>query len=252
MKTILKVENISFSYGEDFSLKNVSLSVNQGTFYGIIGPNGSGKTTLLSIVMGFLKPKVGNVIINGMNKNELSPKQLARQVAYIAQDFNTEYDFTVEDIVEMGDLARRTSFFNGEHNKELLLKALEMVGLVKYRYKLFSALSGGEQRRVLIARAIYQDTPIIVADEMTTHLDIGQSIKIVEHLKELSIFGKTIIGTFHDIGLAAKYCDKIAVMKKGEIVAVGNPNEVINEKLLKDVYDAEVKVINDGYPIIVI
>ncbi len=252
MKTILKVDNITFSYGEDFSLKNVSLSVNQGTFFGIIGPNGSGKTTLLSIIMGFLKPKSGNVIINGKKINNFSHKQLAQQIAYIAQDFSTEYDFTVEDIVEMADLARRTSFFNGEHDREAIKKALEMVGLLNYRYKLFSALSGGEQRRVLIARAIYQDTPIIVADEMTTHLDIGQSIKVMEHLKKLSLSGKTIVGTFHDISLAAKYCDEIAVMKNGKIVVGGKPNEVINEKILKEVYDADVRVINDRYPIIVI
>ncbi|MFN3691859.1 MAG: ABC transporter ATP-binding protein [Fervidobacterium sp.] len=256
---ILKVENLKFSYGDNFSIRNVTFSVSKGTFFGIIGPNGSGKTTLLSLIMKFLRPHEGRITVNGLDLKHLSPKLLAQNIAYIAQDFNPSYDFTVEEIVEMASIAHnRTfnkSFFDSVVDEEALEQSLEIVNLLEMRKRQFSTLSGGQQRRVLIARAFYQKTPIIVADELTNHLDIGQAIKVMDYLKSLTSMGKTVIGTFHDITLAAKYCDQIVVMKNGEIVKNGTPLEVINERVISELYGVNIKVLNHpdyNYPILVI
>lgn len=256
---ILKVKNLRFSYGENFTIKDVSFSVCKGTFFGIIGPNGSGKTTLLSLIMKFLKPEHGKIFVNGFDVKTLSPKLLAKNIAYIAQDFNPSYDFSVEEIVEMASIAHNRSFgkgfFDSVVDEKSLVEALEIVNLLELRNRPFSTLSGGQQRRVLIARAFYQKTPIIVADELTNHLDIGQSVKVMDYLKYLTTLGKTIVGTFHDITLAAKYCDQIAVMKDGKIIKCGKSQEVVNEKMISEVYGISTKVLNHpdfGYPILII
>jgi len=254
IETILKIEHLSFSY-PSFSLQDISFEVKKGTFFGIIGPNGSGKTTLLSLIMKFQKPKSGRVIIDGKDVLKLSHKKLAQLVAYIAQDFNPAYDFTVEELVEMGGIPRSAHFFETAVYEEDLENALKTVDLLEYRKRLFSTLSGGQQRRVLIARAIYQNTPIIVADELVNHLDLGQAVRVLDYLKQLTKSGKTIIGTFHDITLAAKYCDEIAVMKDGKILAIGEPSDVVSREILSSVYGVSLDVIKHpekGYPVILI
>lgn len=255
MEPIIKIENLSFSYGSNFSLNSINLSVKKGTFFGIIGPNGSGKTTLLSLLMKFLKPLHGAIFINGENIQNLSHRKIAKNIAYIAQDFNPSYDFTVEEIVEMGGIARSRSFFDTEVNQEDLDNALSIVNLLEHKKRLFSTLSGGQQRRALIARAVYQNTPIIIADELTNHLDIGQAMKVMNYLKSLTLMGKTVVGTFHDITLAAKYCDNIAIMKDGTLKKIGTPDEVLTEELITEVYDIKVKIIkhpNENYPILLL
>lgn len=254
IETILKIEHLCFSY-PSFSLQDISFEVKKGAFFGIIGPNGSGKTTLLSLIMKFQKPKSGKIIIDGKDVLKLSHKKLAQLIAYIAQDFNPAYDFTVEELVEMGGIPRSPHFFETPVYEEDLENALKTVDLLEYRKRLFSTLSGGQQRRVLIARAIYQNTPIIIADELVNHLDLGQAVRVLDYLKQLTESGKTIVGTFHDITLAAKYCDEIAVMKDGKILAIGKPVEVLNKDILSSVYGVSLKVIThpeNGYPVILI
>lgn len=162
--------------------------------FGIIGPNGSGKTTLLSLIMKFMKPNFGKIVLNGKDIGTLSHKELAQIIAYIAQDFNSTYDFTVEEIVEMGGIARSRGFFDTKVYEDDLEDALRTVNLLDYRKRIFSTLSGGQQRRVLIARAIYQKTPIILADELVNHLDLGQSLKVMDYLKSLTNMGKQLSG----------------------------------------------------------
>jgi len=239
----VKTENLCFSYETNFALDNVNLDVPEGVLFGIIGPNGSGKTTLLSLIMKFLKPSQGRIEIFGQDTRKLSHRALARLVAYIAQDFNPAYDFSVEEIVEMGGIPRYKSFFDSVVYEEELRKALAIVDLENLRKRPFSTLSGGQQRRTLIARAIYQNTPIIIADELTNHLDLGQAIKVMDYLKSLTKMGKTIIITLHDLGFATKYCDLLALMDEGRIVSVGRPDEVLSEEVISKIYRAKVRVI---------
>lgn len=252
---IVSIRHLNFSYGRNFAINDLNLSINEGEFFGIIGPNGSGKTTLLSLIMKFMKPESGSISIYGKNVNMLSHKNLAQMVAYIAQDFNPAYDFTVEEIVEMGGIARTKSFFDTKVYEDDLEEALKTINLIDYRKRIFSTLSGGQQRRALIARAIYQKTPIIIADELVNHLDLGQSLKVMDYLKSLTNMGKTVIGTFHDIMIAGKYCDRIALMKNGEILKVGTPNEVLTKNIISEVYGVDVDVMphpQKNYPIVLI
>ncbi|WP_448374958.1 ABC transporter ATP-binding protein [Fervidobacterium sp.] len=254
VKSVLKLENITFAY-PGFTIKNINFDVPKGTFFGIIGPNGSGKTTLLSLIMKFIKPISGKIWVNSYDISKLSHKKIAQQIAYIAQDFNPAYDFTVEELVEMGGIARVSTFFETRIFEDELEAALRTVDLLEYRKRIFSTLSGGQQRRVLIARAIYQNTPIIIADELVNHLDLGQAVRVLDYLRKLTEDGKTIIGTFHDISLAAKYCDQIAVMKNGQIISIGSPQEILTEELIRTLYGINVKVIShpqDNYPLILI
>lgn len=252
---IVSIRHLNFSYGRNFAIDDLNLSINEGEFFGIIGPNGSGKTTLLSLIMKFMKPESGSISIYGKNVNMLSHKNLAQMVAYIAQDFNPAYDFTVEEIVEMGGIARTKGFFDTKVYEDDLEEALKTINLIDYRKRIFSTLSGGQQRRALIARAIYQKTPIIIADELVNHLDLGQSLKVMDYLKSLTNMGKTVIGTFHDIMIAGKYCDRIALMKNGEILKVGTPNEVLTKNIISEVYGVDVDVMphpQKNYPIVLI
>lgn len=251
---ILKAENLCFSY-PNFKLKDITFSVRKGSFFGIIGPNGSGKTTLLSLIMKFQRPESGKITVNHNDVSKLSHKKIAQLIAYIAQDFNPAYDFTVEELVEMGGIARSVHFFETPVYEEELENALRTVDLLEYRKRIFSTLSGGQQRRVLIARAIYQNTPIIIADELVNHLDLGQAVKVLDYLKQLTKNGKTIIATFHDISLAAKYCDEICVMNDGKIVAMGKPQEVIRKEIIDSVYGISVHILHhpeNDYPVILI
>jgi len=252
---IVSIRHLAFSYGDNFSISDLNLSINEGEFFGIIGPNGSGKTTLLSLIMKFIKPKAGDISVYGKDLSMLSHKNLAQTIAYIAQDFNPAYDFTVEEIVEMGGIARAKGFFDTRVYEEDLENALRTTNLLNYRKRIFSTLSGGQQRRALIARAIYQNTPIIVADELVNHLDLGQSLKVMDYLKSLTGMGKTVVGTFHDIMIAGKYCDRIALMKNGQILRVGKPNEVLTKEIISEVYDVDVDVMphpQKNYPIVLI
>ncbi|MGC8821061.1 MAG: ABC transporter ATP-binding protein [Fervidobacterium sp.] len=255
MKNVIEIQNISFTYGGDFSITDLSLSIPHSSFFGIIGPNGSGKTTILSIIMKFLKPSSGKIFVNGQDVKHFSHKKMAQNIAYIAQDFNPSYDYTVEEIVEMGSIAHSKSLFDTEVDEERLLDSLKTVNLVEYRKRPFSTLSGGQQRRVLIARAIYQNTPIIIADELINHLDIGQAVKVMDYLKSITKMGKTVLGTFHDITIASKYCDYIALMKGGKIIKVGTPSEIIQKSIIESVYNISVEIIEhpkNRYPVIVI
>ncbi|HOK87822.1 MAG TPA: ABC transporter ATP-binding protein [Fervidobacterium sp.] len=252
---IVSVRDLKFSYGGGFSIDNLNLSVEEGEFFGIIGPNGSGKTTLLSLIMKFMKPNFGKIVLNGKDISTLSHKELAQIIAYIAQDFNSTYDFTVEEIVEMGGIARSRGFFDTKVYEDDLEDALRTVNLLDYRKRIFSTLSGGQQRRVLIARAIYQKTPIILADELVNHLDLGQSLKVMDYLKSLTNMGKTVIGTFHDIMIAGKYCDRIALMNNGKIMKIGIPSEVLTKEIITEIYGVEVDIIphpKKKYPIVLI
>ncbi|HCI28674.1 MAG TPA: ABC transporter ATP-binding protein [Fervidobacterium sp.] len=252
---IVSVRDLKFSYGGGFSIDNLNLSVEEGEFFGIIGPNGSGKTTLLSLIMKFMKPNFGKIVLNGKDIGTLSHKELAQIIAYIAQDFNSTYDFTVEEIVEMGGIARSRGFFDTKVYEDDLEDALRTVNLLDYRKRIFSTLSGGQQRRVLIARAIYQKTPIILADELVNHLDLGQSLKVMDYLKSLTNMGKTVIGTFHDIMIAGKYCDRIALMNNGKIMKIGIPSEVLTKEIITEIYGVEVDIIphpKKKYPIVLI
>ena len=232
----IEMKNVEFSYGS-FDL-SVSTSMESGTFNGLIGPNGAGKSTLLKLIIGFLKPHAGEITISGKKSTSMKNKELSRTIAYVAQEFDSIYDYPVEEIVEMGRIPHKSDFFTSfdSSDRKIVSSALKAVNLSGYEKRPLISLSGGEQRRVLLARAIAQETPIIIVDELSAHLDQGQAVKITSIMKKLAGEGKTIIAAFHNLNLALNYCDNIIALKNGKIMSQGKPDEKINEKILENLY----------------
>ncbi|RZN62449.1 ABC transporter ATP-binding protein [Methanonatronarchaeum sp. AMET6-2] len=240
---MITVENLFFSYGDGVdTLKEIDFSVDSEEFFGIIGPNGSGKTTLLKCVSGVLEPYKGSVLINGKDVSDLSRSEIAKEVAVVPQQVRIGFDFSVEEVVQMGRIAHQ-SFLSADYNdgSEAVESALEMTGASSLRGRNASSLSGGELQRVIISRAIAQDTDTILLDEPTSHLDINHQIEVVSLAKELSK-RKCIVGIFHDLNIAAQFCDRLLLLNEGEVRCIGKPRDVLTSRNIKDTYGINVVV----------
>jgi len=232
------IENLFFAYQKDYILKNISLSIEENDFVALIGPNGSGKTTLLSLLWAWLRPQEGLLLIEGQNIKSFKPKRLAQQIAQVSQDFRGDLAFTVWETVLLG-----RSPYQGLSNSLTdldLLKAQEAISLTGIQHlkdRFLFTLSGGELKRVLIALALAQDTKILLLDEPTAHLDLHYEYEILLLLKKLQRERHiALIVTFHDLNLASLYADRVILLDKGQIVAVGKPEEVIRQDILEMVY----------------
>ena len=237
---MLKVENITYGTKQKEILKGISLQVKQGEFVGVIGPNGSGKSTLLKNIYKMLTPKSGDILLDGKSLVKMSNRQMAERLAVVAQESEANFDFTVGEVVQMGRYPRKRLMeaANGQ-DREKVKESLQLVGMEDFLNRSFLTLSGGEKQRVLIARALAQETEMGILDEPTNHLDIGSQIKTLSLLKHS---GKTVLTALHDLSLAARFCDRIYVLKDGENLCDGKPSELISSELVKTLYhiDAEV------------
>lgn len=230
----LKVKNLRFTIDKNEILKGVSFDVPKGSFVGIIGPNGSGKSTLLKNIYRLYKPSSGSILLDNKELEKMKDKECAKEIAVLAQESNTHFDFTVEEIVKMGRYPYKSVFENySKSDLEMVKEMLQKVGLESYSDRSFSKLSGGEKQRTLIARALVQNTDFLILDEPTNHLDIGYQIQLMDLVKSLNI---TTLSAIHDMNLAAMYCDYIIVMKDGHIKSFGTVEEVINATMLKEVF----------------
>lgn len=242
MKEEIKVKNLSFSYGETIILKDINLSFTKGNFYSVIGPNGSGKSTFIKNISKILSPMANSVFIDNIDISNISNKKLAQRMALIPQDIKIEYDFTVFDVVMMGrsPYKRRFEDFNVEDNK-IVEKYMKATNTWCLKDKLITELSGGESQRVIAARALTQETDIILLDEPTSHLDIQYQIEFLKIFKSLRM-DKVIIAVLHDLNLASTFSDEIILINKGELVSKGTPWQVINKENIKEVYNLQVEV----------
>ena len=242
MKEEVKVENLKFSYGNKSILKDISLNFDKGKFYSIIGPNGSGKSTLIKNLSKILPPMANSVFIDKIDISTISNKNLSQKISVIPQDIKIEYDFTVFDVVMMGRSPYKKRFedFNVEDEK-IVEKYMKATNTWYLKDKLITELSGGESQRVIAARALTQETDIILLDEPTSHLDIQYQIEFLKIFKNLRM-NKVIIAVLHDLNLAATFSDEIILINKGEIISKGTPWQVINKENIKNVYNLSVEV----------
>lgn len=230
----IQVKNLRFSIDKNEMLKDISFNVPKGSFVGIIGPNGSGKSTLLKNIYRLYKPSSGQIILDNKDLIHMKDKDCAKEIAVLAQESDSQFDFTVEQIVKMGRYPYKSIF--EDYSKEdlnMVSDMLKKVGLDNYSCRSFSNLSGGEKQRTLIARALVQNTNFLILDEPTNHLDIGYQIQLMDLVKSLNI---TTLSAIHDMNIASMYCDYLIVMKNGEIVDFGKVEEVITSAMLKDVF----------------
>lgn len=230
----LQVKNLEFSIDKKEILKDISFEIPKGSFVGIIGPNGSGKSTILKNIYRLYKPDSGQILLDNKNLLNMKDKDCAKEIAVLAQESNSQFDFTVEQIVKMGRYPYKSVFEDySKKDLDMVNDMLKRVGLEDYVGRSFSKLSGGEKQRTLIARALVQDTEFLILDEPTNHLDIGYQIQLMDLVKSLNI---TTLSAIHDMNMASMYCDYLIVMKDGKIKNCGSVKEVITEEMLKEIF----------------
>jgi iron complex transport system ATP-binding protein len=239
---MIELAGLDVHYGAAKVLDAITLEAKKGVFVGIIGPNGSGKTTLLKAISRVVAPTGGIIRLDGLPLADISSRDLARSVAVVPQETTVGFDFTVRDVVLMGRYPHLGRFAK-ETNVDLAAcdRAMELTGITHLSDRSVNAISGGELQRVIIARALAQEPRHLLLDEATSHLDISHQVDVLTTIKKLS--GEiAVIGVFHDLNLAAYFCDEIIVLKNGKIEAAGTPAEVITPATLQKVFDIEASV----------
>ncbi|MDI6888162.1 MAG: ABC transporter ATP-binding protein [Methanocellales archaeon] len=240
----LKINNIACRYESAEILENIEFSASGGDFVGVLGPNGSGKTTLLRSISRTMRPHIGTVLLNEKNIYALPSKEVARNLAVVPQESPISFDFTALEIVLMGRTPH-LGRFEIESAKDLAIakKAMKLTNTRHLSQRPITELSGGERQRIVIARALAQEPKVLLLDEPTMHLDINHQIEILNLIKRLNREEKMIIiAVFHDLNLAALYCDLLMLLHQRKIFSLGSPEKVLTAENIKRVYDAEVLV----------
>lgn len=233
-------EAVKFFVGKKQILKGVDLHLYPKEFLGIIGPNGSGKSTFLKCVYRVQKPTEGKLVFDGKLLDEMSYRESALKLAVVAQHNFYNFDFTVLDVVLMGRSPHK-KMMERDNLKDYTLArdAIKLVGLEGFEERNFSTLSGGEQQRVILARALTQETECLVLDEPTNHLDIRYQLEIMDIVKSLDL---TVAAAIHDLNIAAMYCDRLIAIRDGQVAGVGTPAELLTEEFIRDLYQVDSKV----------
>ena len=241
----LSVDKLHFKYDKTEILKGISFEVESGDLLCILGPNGSGKTTLFKCILGFLNPHKGEVSINNENIRNIKRPDLAKKIAYIPQAHIPSFNYTVLDVVLMGRVSYVGTFSSlQDSDYDIAIEALEKLRILHLIDKGYGEISGGERQLVLIARAITQNSRILIMDEPTANLDYGNQVTVLKEVKKLSEEGYIIIMSSHNPDHAFLYSNKVLMMKKGEVVSIGSPNEVVDENKLSTLYSVDMELIN--------
>lgn len=238
-----EAKEIRMSYGAQEILKGVSIASGNKEFVGLIGPNGSGKSTLLKCIYRVLEPDEGVVMLDGQELLSMSYKASARSMAVVAQHNYYNFDFSVREVVLMGRSPhKKTLERDNARDYAIVEEALRTVGMERFAKRSFSTLSGGEQQRVILARALAQQTPCLILDEPTNHLDITHQLQLLKIVRKLDA---TVISAIHDLNIAAMFCDRIYALCEGTIIASGTPREVLTQKFIREIYQVESEITED-------
>jgi len=260
---MLEIRDLALSYGERVALRDVSLSLARGELLGVVGPNASGKSSLIRAITNVVTPQHGEVRLDGSPVRRLSQRELAVRVAVVPQNPSLPEAFTVLEVVLMG----RTPHLGllqseGRADWAAVRRALEQTDACDLAERRIGELSGGERQRVVVARALAQETPLLLLDEPTAHLDVGHQATVLELVRRLcrppgadGADGrpKAVLAVVHDLTLAAQYCDRLAMLSEGRLVALGSPHEVLSPQMLASVYRTQVSVFSHpvtGRPVV--
>ena len=237
MRPMIEVRHVDVELGGKPVLEDVSLCAKAGELIGLIGPNGAGKTTLLRVIAGLLEPQSGSVELEGEDVGALSSRGLARKLALLPQDHVVNWAICVEDLVALGRLPYRGfGAAPAESDHAAIADALETMDLAGISQRPVTELSGGERARTLIARALAQETRILLADEPAAGLDAVHQLDLFSHLQQLANQGCCVIVVMHDLTMASRFCDRLTVLNHGKIHASGAASKVLTSKVLKSVY----------------
>ena len=233
-RPVLSASGIGYSYGRTPVFAGVDLKVRRGEILGLIGPNGSGKTTLLRILFGALRPLEGTVTFDGRPLARLSSRQIAQRIAVVVQEPQSELMLSAADMVILGRTPHQGMFSrHSPRDDELAAAALDKVGALDLAHRDISELSGGERQRVLIARALVQEADCLLLDEPTNHLDIGYQHQVLDLVRGLEM---TAVVVLHDLNLAARYCDRLMLLDRGRVCAIGDVAQVLRSEMIEQVY----------------
>ncbi|HBE9551641.1 ABC transporter ATP-binding protein [Clostridioides difficile] len=243
---MLKTNNLSVGYNNKVVISNINVEVENGEILCLLGSNGAGKTTLLRSLSKLISPIKGEIYLNGVNINCISRKALSKKMALVLTNRLLGDLMTVQDIVNIGRYPY-TGFFGSLSKKDLIMvdEALESVDALHLKKRYFDELSDGEKQKVLVARALVQEPEIIILDEPTTHLDIKHRLELINILKKLSKEKSiSVILSLHEIDIALKSCDKVALIKNNKVIAYGQPEDVVDEDIINSLYELDDKNFN--------
>jgi iron complex transport system ATP-binding protein len=242
----LEIQGVQFSYGTVTALEDISLSIESGEVLSLVGPNGSGKTTLLKCINRILKPKMGTILVEGRDVSRVELKELARSLGYVPQSAPATFPLTVYDTVLLGRKPH-VNWKLSERDKEIAFGVLRLMQLDDMALRLFNELSGGEKQKVLMARALSQEPQVLLLDEPTSNLDLKHQLEVlglvVDFVKNK---GLSSVMAMHDLNLASRFSTRIVMLKQGGIYAAGEPGEVLNSDIIKEVYGVVTTVNNDS------
>ncbi len=240
----LSVENLSFAWGSQKAVDDVSFNIEAGTVTSILGPNGSGKTTLLKLMLGFLKPDNGSVILGGTPLAEIDLAMRAKKMAYVPQRHAAVFSYRVIDIVSLGRIPYSNIFCRiSDKDYRLAAESLAQMGIEHLAERSYTEISGGEQQLVLIARALVQQAEILIMDEPVSGLDYGNQLMLLKQLRRLAQSGITCVKTTHYPEHALWTSDRAIFIRAGRIIASGNSADIINSATLKELYNADIMIL---------
>jgi iron complex transport system ATP-binding protein len=230
----IEIRDVSIELSGRRVVDRVSLEVDEGSRLALLGPNGSGKSTLLRNLYRMHRPASGSIFIGGQDLWRLNARACAQRIAVVAQEGGSEHDLTAFQVVMLGRVPHQRGFgADSPSDLDAAESALAAVGGSALADRPFSILSGGEKQRVLLARAITQDCPVLVLDEPTNHLDVTFQLELMQIVADL---GLTTIAALHDLNLAVEYCDRVAVLQEGRLIATGEPDAVLTADLIAEVF----------------
>lgn len=242
MKEILQVDNITTGYAENKILTDISFSVQQGEFVGIIGKNGAGKSTLLKALRGFLPLNKGSIQLLERDLASYAQRELATMIAYLQQQIELTFDYTAEDMVMAGRYPYMKWWEQqGEQDKAIVEACMKYTGVYELKDTPIKAMSGGQRQRVLLAKILAQQTPVLFLDEPAAGLDLFYQEEIFRFCQEMCSRGKTVIMVVHELNLAARYCSRVMLINNGSVIADDKPAAVLTDQLLTEAYGVSIR-----------
>lgn len=243
---MIKVENVEFGYAAKQVLSSISLTIQPGSFCGIVGPNGSGKTTLLNLITGQLVPAAGKITMHGRDIGSFKIEELARHIAVVPQNMDIKFPYTCLEIVGMGRTPYKTRLQGlTDEDVTVIEEAMRLTDTLDFAGRLITELSGGERQRVIFAKALAQQPEVLFLDESFSNMDIYYSIKCLNVLRDLcERQGLTVVSIIHDLNLVSTFCSEAAVLQNGQLIAHGAAARVLSPELIGEVF--RIKVVRAG------
>jgi len=243
----LETKSVTLGYEQKIIANNLSVNIPKGKFTVIVGPNGCGKSTLLRALSRLLIPQSGEILLNGKNIHDQSTRDVAKKLGLLPQSAIAPDGIKVVDLVSRGRFPHQKWFQPwSDLDQQAVESAMQATGVMDYAQLNVDQLSGGQRQRVWVAMALAQETSLLLLDEPTTYLDIAHQIELMDLFQDLNqVQGHTLVAVLHDLNHACRYADHLIMIKAGEIVATGSPNEIVTENLIKQVFGLSCLILPD-------